>query len=414
MVKLVRWTAEPAAAQLLRSTTAAVIAYQVAVWLLPQPAPLTAPLTALLVVQVTLYSTLRTGINRVNSVVVGVLIAVGFSALVGLSWWSLGLIIFVSLLIGRTVRVGEFVIEVAISAMLVLGVTQVASTAWDRVYETLIGAGVGMLFNLFFAPPVWVQSAGGSIEGLARRMAGLFRDMGGEVAGHLPVERAAARLHEARRVDHAIVEVDASLRQAEDSLRWNPRVREGVLSRIVLRTGLDTLEICAVVMRVISRTLTDLAKHRTDESLFPDDVAAELERLFGHVATAIQSFAELITTQVAANAESAEERLAQALADSALSRDRTAEMLLDGVRAHPRQWQLHGALLAEVDRILDELAVEKRSERLVEELDRNTAELNDRHPRLQLLRRRLAGSTVVQRSSAPVRAAFGRFPGRED
>jgi hypothetical protein len=89
-------------------------------------------------------------------------------------------------------------------------------------------------------------------------------------------------------------------------------------------------------------------------------------------------------------------------------------MLLDGVRAHPRQWQLHGALLAEVDRILDELAVEKRSERLVEELDRNTAELNDRHPRLQLLRRRLAGSTVVQRSSAPVRAAFGRFPGRED
>src|SRR4051794_9416868 len=61
MVKLVRWTAEPAAAQVLRSTAAAVIAYQVAVWLLPQPAPLTAPLTALLVVQVTLYSTLRPG-----------------------------------------------------------------------------------------------------------------------------------------------------------------------------------------------------------------------------------------------------------------------------------------------------------------------------------------------------------------
>lgn len=406
MVKLVRWTAEPAAAQTLRSTAAAVIAYLAAHWLLPQPAPLTAPLTALLVVQVTLYSTFITGIRRVNSVVVGVLIATGFSALVGLNWWSLGLIILTALLVGRVVRVGEFVPEVAISAMLVLGVSQVANTAWDRVFETLIGAGVGLLFNLLFAPPVWVQSAGGSLETLSRRMGVLFRDMGGEVAGHLPVERAADRLYEARRLDHDITEVDASLRQAEDSLRWNPRVREGALSRIVLRTGLDTLEICAVVLRVMSRTLTDLAKARTEESLFPDDVAGELEQLFGHVANAVENFAVLITTQVAANAEDAEERLARALADSRVVRDRTADLLLAKVQAHPRQWQLHGALLAEIDRILDELAVEKRSERLVEELDSYSREVIERHPRWALLKRRLAGQSSALRTSAPVRAVL--------
>ncbi len=228
------------------------------------------------------------------------------------------------------------------------------------------------------------------------------------MAGHLPVERAAARLHEARRVDHDITEVDASLRQAEDSLRWNPRVREGALSRIVLRTGLDTLEICAVVLRVLSRTLTDLAKARTDEPLFAEDVGRELELLFGHVANAIESFAVLITTQVAANAQSAEDRLAQALADSAEVRDRTADLLLAGVQEHPRQWQLHGALLAEVDRILDELAVEKRSERLVEELDRYGKEQSERYPRLALLRRRISGSGAALRTSAPVRAAFRR------
>lgn len=408
MIKLVRWTAEPVATQILRSTAAAVIAWAAAVWLSPQPVPLTAPLTALLVVQVTLYSTLTTGIHRVYSVVLGVLIAIGFSALVGLTWWSLGLIIFTALLIGRVVRVGEFEIEVAISAMLVLGVARVASTAWDRVLETLIGAAVGLLFNLLFAPPVWVQSAGGSIEALARRMGALFRDMGGEVTGHLPVERAAARLHEARRVDHDIAEVDASLRQAEDSLRWNPRVREGLLSRIVLRTGLDTLEICAVVMRVMSRTLTDLAKHRTEESLFPDEVARELRDLLDNIARAVESFAVLITTQVAANAETAEERLTKALAESAVSRDRTADLLLHGVQQHPRQWQLHGALLAEADRILDELAVEKRSERLVEELDRHAAEMNDKHPRMQMIKRRLTTNGVVQRTPAAVRAAFFR------
>ncbi len=399
VIKLVRRTTEPVAAQTLRSTAAAVISFSVALMVLPaQPAPLTAPLTALLVVQVTLYATLTTGIRRVNSVVVGVLIAIGFTALVGLTWWSLGLTIFTSLIIGRFVRVNEFVPEVAISAMLVLGVSQATSAAWHRVLETLIGAGVGLLFNLLFAPPVWTQSAGASIDGLARGMGNMFRTMGAEIAGgHLPFPHAAARLHEARRLDHDIVEVDASLRQAEESLRMNPRVREGLLSRVVLRTGLDTLEICAVVLRVLTRSLTDLAKFRTEESLFPPDVSAGIKELFEQLADAIESFARLITTQVAANAEDAEERLTAALAASRVTRDRVADMLLEDVQEHPRQWQLHGALLAEVDRILDELDLHKRTERLMQELDRHSAEVSERHPRLAALRRRLRGESGRER-----------------
>lgn len=389
VIKLVRRTTEPVGAQTLRSTGAAVIAYAVATATLPHPAPLTAPLTALLVVQVTLYATLTTGIRRVNSVIVGVLIASGFSSLVGLSWWSLGLTIFTSLIIGRLVRVNEFVPEVAISAMLVLGVAQVADTAWERIFETLIGAVVGLLFNLLFAPPVWVQTAGASIDGLAREMGELFRDLGGDLGGRVTVVEAAERLHRARRIDHDIVAVDASLRQAEESLMLNPRVRQGLLYRVVLRTGLDTLEICAVVLRVLARTLTDLAKERVDEDLFPADVASGLTELFGQLAGAIESFSVLITTPVAASAEEAEDRLAAALTASRSTRDRVADMLLAAVQEHPRKWQLHGALLAEVDRILDELDIEKRTERLGKELDRRSGEMHERHPRLYSVRRRL-------------------------
>ncbi len=135
LLDLVRRRREPVVVQTVRSTVAAVLSYVVALVLSSEPAPLTAPLTALLVVQVTLYATLTTGMRRVNAVVVGVLIAIGFSALVGLTWWSLGLIILASLVIGRFVRAGEFVPEVAISAMLVLGVTRVAETAWDRCWR---------------------------------------------------------------------------------------------------------------------------------------------------------------------------------------------------------------------------------------------------------------------------------------
>ncbi|CAL9348197.1 hypothetical protein SUDANB105_00414 [Streptomyces sp. enrichment culture] len=388
---VVRWVQrrrDPVVVQALRSTFAATVAYVIALRLSPEAAPLTAPLTALLVVQVTLYATLTNGIRRVNSVVAGVLVAIAFSLLVGLTWWSLALVIMVALAVGHLVRVDEYVAEVAISAMLVLGVTAVGEYAWARVLETLIGAVVGLACNVLLPPPVWVGEAGESIEGLARRMRQLMLRVGEEAAGRTPVERAAERLHEARRLDHDIVQVDAALRQAEDSLRLNPRVREGLLHRIVLRTGLDTLEICTVVLRVIARSLTDLAKEREPEPLFEPETGAVVEQLLAEIADAIVSFSVLVTTHVSSNAESAEERLAAELHRATATRDKLADMLLEEVRRDPRQWQLHGAVLAEANRIIDELDIEHRSRRLLEELDRSTREQRERRPWLTRLRDR--------------------------
>ncbi|MER6015816.1 FUSC family protein [Streptomyces bluensis] len=387
--QMTKWRQDPIVVQSVRSAAAATLAYVVALRFSPEPAPLTAPLTALLVVQVTLYATLKTGIRRVNAVVAGVVIAILFSLLVGLTWWSLALIILASLAVGHLVRVSEFVPEVAISAMLVLGVTQVGGTAWARVQETLIGAAVGLVFNLVLAPPVWVEAAGESIEDMARRMRQLMLRVGEEAAGRTPFVQAAAQLHEARQLDHDIVEVDAALRQAEDSLKLNPRVREGLLHRVVLRTGLDTLEICTVVLRVIARTLTDLAREREPEPLFEPATGAVLEQLLGEVADAVVSFGVLVTTDVSSNAESAEARLAAELATAAATRDKLAQLLLEDVQRDARQWQLRGAVLTEVNRILDELDTEHRSRRLLEELDRCSREERERSPRLARLRDRL-------------------------
>lgn len=151
----------------------------------------------------------------------------------------------------------------------------------------------------------------------------------------------------------------------------------------------DAGSICAVVLRTVCRTLTDLAKARTDEPLFQPETAAALHELLSHMALAVESFAELITTQVSVNADAAEDRLLAELAASRASRETAAFLLLGVVQEHPRQWQLHGALLAEVDRILDELDVEKRSTRLVEELDRQSREQREKYPMVDKLRGRL-------------------------
>ncbi|KRD19418.1 MULTISPECIES: FUSC family protein [unclassified Streptomyces] len=398
LVRLVQRHRDPVVVQALRSAAAATLAYVIALRLSPEALPLTAPLTALLVVQVTLYATLTNGIRRVNAVVAGVLVAIAFSLLVGLTWWSLGLLIVASLAVGHLVRVDEYVPEVAISAMLVLGVTTVGDTAWSRVVETLIGAFVGLGCNLLLPPPVWVEEAGESIEGLARRLRQLMLRIGDEAAGRTPYERAAERLHEARRLDHDIVEVDAALRQAEDSLRLNPRVREGLLHRVVLRTGLDTLEICTVVLRVLARTFTDLAKQREPQPLFPAGTGEVVERLLSEMADAVVSFAVLVTTQVSQNADAAESRLTAELRQAAATRDKLAQLLLEQLQHDARQWQLHGAVLTEVDRIIDELHTEHRTQRLLEELDRNSREQRERRPWLHRLRQRLRGGFRPRRN----------------
>jgi uncharacterized membrane protein YccC len=117
-----RQRGQKAVVRALRLTTAAAAAYLVADLLFPGTRPLLAPLTALLVVQVTLYSTLTTGLQRIASVVAGVVVAVLFSALVGFSWWSLALLIAAAILVGQLLQLREQMLEVPISAMLVLAV----------------------------------------------------------------------------------------------------------------------------------------------------------------------------------------------------------------------------------------------------------------------------------------------------
>jgi Aromatic acid exporter family member 1 len=101
---LVRHRAQPTAVTVARLAGTAVFAYLVALPLPVTPRPVLAPLTALLVAQVSLYQTLRSAVQRVAAEVAGVLLAVGLPALVGFTWWSLGITIVVALFIGYALR----------------------------------------------------------------------------------------------------------------------------------------------------------------------------------------------------------------------------------------------------------------------------------------------------------------------
>ena len=171
---VVRYRAQPTAATIIRQASTAILAYLLALQLPLTPRPVLAPLTALLVSQVTLYQTLRSAVRRVVAVVAGVLLAVVLSAFVGFTWWSLGLTIAVGLAVGYALHLGDTVLEVPISAMLILSVGTIRAAATGRVVETLFGAAAGLLAELVFARPR-LQPAAEAVDELCATMAACWR-----------------------------------------------------------------------------------------------------------------------------------------------------------------------------------------------------------------------------------------------
>jgi len=165
----------------VRLTAAAVASYLIADALLATNKPIVAPLTTLLVVQVTLYRTLTNALQRVVGVVVGVVLAIVFSGGAGLEVWSLAAVVAASIVVGQLLRLGEQLLEVPISAMLILAVGGAENPATDRITETLLGALVGLLYNVVLPPPVESQNAGAALERFAGEMADLLDRVAAEI-----------------------------------------------------------------------------------------------------------------------------------------------------------------------------------------------------------------------------------------
>ena len=335
-----------------KSTLAAVIAWELARRLPGASPPVLAPLTALLVTQLTVVETITESLQRVGSVVVGVLLAVLLADLLGLQWWSIGLVIFASLAVGQVLRLGEHRMEVPISALLVFAVGGQPGAAWTRVLETLIGAAVGVVVNVVVAPPVYVQSAGEAIGELAERMARLLRDGGQELLRGFTGEDAYERLRQARELDDAVGRARQALGRAEDSLRLNPRRRLVGDPSGDLRAALNSLEHSAILVRGLFRSLVDLdnvAGGKPDPAL-----RTALAGLLEETGGAIRSFGELVSADLPALPAN-EAPLRRALGRARACRDEVARAMAAGPRDQPGAWQVHGHLLADVDRLLTEI-----------------------------------------------------------
>jgi hypothetical protein len=334
--------------------------------------PLLAPLTALLVVQATPKSLLASGIDRVLAVVAGVLLAVLFSAVVPLAWWSLGLVVGVSLLTGLALRLQANLLEVPISGMLVLGVraAQTGDAAWDRIAETLLGATVGVLATLLLPPKVATESAAEAIQRFAHELASLLRRAADQVVdaegyGDRIATYARDWLDDARTITHDVPRVGAALIHAEEGRALNVRAFRTPNAAPGLRQGLEALEHSGVALRGMFRGIADV----TNDPEWPDDdsgiaAAIDIVQVLRELAAGVEAFGDLVRAEAVSRELSAPERVhgvAEALQGLHDARDRLrSRTRLD---SGPVLTELYVSLSTTVKRVLREMDLEERVRR---------------------------------------------------
>ena len=202
------------------------MAWVIAFAAFPKLDPLLAPLTAMLTVQVTAKATLVRGVQQVSGVIVGVLAAFAVSNALGFHAWSIGLIVFFSLLVGRGLRLGTQATQIATTGLLVLslGGSKGNVYAGERVLTTLIGAAVGTLITLATPSRRDLIAAGVALAGVADDTGDLLHDIaGGLRSGDEAQRHVTLWLHRARVLNQELYAEHEMLHAAQDGTRLAPR-----------------------------------------------------------------------------------------------------------------------------------------------------------------------------------------------
>jgi Aromatic acid exporter family member 1 len=353
----------PSAVNILRLTAAAVVSYLLTQAITSGAIDLTGPLTALLVMQASAYSTLKMGAVRVGAVLAGVLVAILLSLWIGLTWWSLGAAIAASLVLAKIFRLGEQAMEAPISAMLILGVTSPDVAAEIRVLNTLIGAGIGIAFNLIYPPALPTQRAGRAIIDVAEATSAPL-DAAGVALTEGPISREQVQewLERVRAAARRLTTATDTVASLKDSRRFNPRAIATTDIEPVLASGLQTLESCQLAIRALFVVL--LSEVPTEDR--PDDpYGEELRNAFAVVlhdtADCIRAFGSLVFAEVQEREEEAERSLDESLDILRETQAILTELIMVNVRENKSSWLLHGSILAAVEHVLNQLNLEDRA-----------------------------------------------------
>ncbi|RJQ76633.1 hypothetical protein D5S17_17360 [Pseudonocardiaceae bacterium YIM PH 21723] len=177
--------------QAAKAALAAVLSWLAAAELFQLAQPYLAPWAAIFIVEATVFRSVRSAGQQVAAATTAVLLATVVESIVPWQMLGIAVVVFAGLLIGQSRLFGDSGPWVGITALLLItwGTVTQSPLLVDRLIETVLGAGIGLLVNTLVFPPTYELKARKANERLAADMAALIQEMADVMRGDAPLQR---------------------------------------------------------------------------------------------------------------------------------------------------------------------------------------------------------------------------------
>ena len=320
-----------------------------AAWLIGEQAfdggGLVAAIVCSLSIRISLYKSVREGLGQILGTAIGAGIA-----LMTVYFFDFGVIavattVLLCSVVARGLRLGEVAsVNVPVTALIVIGPGISSSTAEHRLFSTLIGAAVAIVFSYFSHASTPAGRTIDQITRLGKKSADLLGNMAEGVASGYSQDDAGKWLLRARILIEEIPNVRSQALEAKRYARWSPLAEVDEADALYLR-GV-AMEHTVVQVRTIARTLFD--------SAVAGGVTQFANRQIGN---ALSAASYAISTKVESiETQNAEQRSLNIAEDLRLAAATLAEELIaENDRIDQEEFVRNISLVSNIERIADSL-----------------------------------------------------------
>lgn len=343
----------------VKGITATLASYLLAVLLLDSQVPAFAPFAALLVVQLTAYRSIVDSLHLVAAVVIGVALTGLVGLGLGQTFWSLALLVTLTLVIGKWRRLGDYGGQVAVVGLFAFAAGGGDETEYlvSLLATVVIGAAVGVAVSMLLAPPLRFDDAVSAVGDVAAAVRDLLRDMAEGVRSDRVGWSGETWRGQARDVASMVERAHLDVDFDEENRRLNPRLIGTRTPRFTdYRDGIETLGAAVEHVKSIARAFAHL-----DPSDDGEDDRQLLNEFLPRYADLLDDMATAAWVYRTLEAEDAPQ--VRGVLDEANERHRDLRRRLSAWQPFGSRTMADcGSLLVDVERFLAELraAVDRR------------------------------------------------------
>ncbi len=217
--------------------------------------PYYAPLGALVSIYPTVIGSVRTAVQTILGLAVGIGLATVLILTAGPTWWTLPIVAAAAVLLSGTgwFAAGREYVPMAALLVLMIGGSDPEAYSLGYLVQMGVGVAIGLVVNVVIAPAPFGDEARARIGAFREDLAGHLEDLAGAIeegpGDDADWKRRADALADTAR------DVGRTVAEAEESRRANPRAR-GRRARVD-RDEWEALSTMVFHVRDISGTLTD-------------------------------------------------------------------------------------------------------------------------------------------------------------